>query len=117
MYKEALAEFELAVNASNRSPLIRSEYAYALALSGDTTRAQAELKDLIEISKQKYLSAYHLAAIYVALNDNDSAFHWLDEAIKNRADWMVFLKVDPRFDRLHSDARFAELLRQLNLNS
>ena len=117
MYKEALAEFELAVNASNRSPLIRSEYAYALSLSGDTTRAQAELKDLIEISKQKYLSAYHLAAIYVALNDNDSAFHWLDEAIKNRADWMVFLKVDPRFDRLHSDARFAELLRQLNLNS
>lgn len=117
MYKESLAEFEQAVNASNRSSLIRAEYTYALALSGDTARAHTELADLIEISKQKYLSAYHLAAIYVALNDNDSAFHWLDEAIKNRADWLVFLKVDPRFDRLHSDPRFTELLRQLNLKS
>jgi serine/threonine protein kinase/tetratricopeptide (TPR) repeat protein len=117
MHKEALAEFEQAVNASNRSPLMRAEYTYALALSGDTTKAQAELSELIESSRQKYLSAYHLAAIYVALKDNDGAFHWLDEAFKNRADWMVFLKVDPRFDRLHSDPRFTELLRQLNLKS
>jgi tetratricopeptide (TPR) repeat protein len=117
MHKEALAEFELAVNASNRSPLMRAEYTYALALSGDTARAQAELADLIEISKQKYLSAYHLAAIYVALKDTDSAFHWLNEAIKNGADWLVFLKVDPRFDTLHSDPRFVEILRQINLQS
>jgi len=117
MYKEALAEFEQAVSASNRSPLIRSEYTYALALSGDTNRAQAELKDLIEISKQNYFSAYHIAAIYVALNDNDQAVEWLKKAFDDRADWLVFLKVDPRFTRLHSDARFNDLLRQLNLQS
>jgi serine/threonine protein kinase/TolB-like protein/Tfp pilus assembly protein PilF len=117
MYKEALAEFELAVNASNRSPLMRAEYTYALALSGDSTRAKAELADLLEISKQRYLSAYHLAAIYVALKDTDGAFHWLNEAIKNRADWLVFLKVDPRFDPLHSEPRFTEILRQVNLQS
>ena len=117
MYKEALAEFEQAVSASNRSPLIRSEYTYALALSGDTNRAQAELKDLIEISKQNYFSAYHIAAIYAALNDNDQAIDWLKKAFDDRADWLVFLKVDPRFNRLHSDARFNDLLRQLNLQS
>lgn len=117
MHKEALAAFELAVNASNRSPLMRAEHAYALALSGDTTRARAELADLIEISKQKYLSAYHLAAIYVALKDTDSAFRWLNESIRNRADWLVFLKVDPRFDPLHKDPRFIEILRQINLES
>ena len=117
MYKEALAEFELAVNASNRSPLIRAEYTYALALSGDTTRARAELADLLEIAKQKYLSAYHLAAIYVALKDTDGAFHWLNEAMRNHADWLVFLQVDPRFDSLHSDPRFIEILRQINLKS
>lgn len=70
-----------------------------------------------EISKQKHLSAYHLAAIYVALNDTNSAFQWLNEAIKNRADWLVFLKVDPRFDPLHSDPRSNEILRQINLES
>jgi tetratricopeptide (TPR) repeat protein len=115
MHKEALASFERAVSASNRSPLMRAEYAYALALSGDATRAQTELAELIEISKQKYLSAYHIAAIYVALKENDNAFAWLEKAFQDRADWMVFLKVDPRFNSLHSDQKFIELLRRMNL--
>lgn len=115
MYKEALTSFEQAVNASNRSPLMRVEYAYAIALSGDATRAQTELAELIEISKQKYLSAYHIAAVYVALKDNVRALEWLDKAYQDRADWMVFLKVDPRFNSLHSNPKFIELLRRMNL--
>lgn len=117
MHKEALAEFEQAVSASNRSPLMRAEHTYALALSGDTARARTELANLIEISKQRYLSAYHLAAIYVALNDTDSAFQWLHQAVRDRADWLVFLKVDPRFNSLHSNPKFIEILRHVNLES
>ena len=115
MHKEALTSFEQAVSASNRSPLMRAEYAYTLALSGDATGAQTELTELIEISNQKYLSAYHIAAIYVALKDNLHALEWLDKAYQDRADWMVFLKVDPRFKSLHSDPKFIELLRRMNL--
>jgi tetratricopeptide (TPR) repeat protein len=114
-YKEALTSFEQAVSASNRSPLMRAEYAYAIALSGDATRAQTELAELIEISKQRYLSAYHIAAIYVALKDNQHALEWLEKAYQDRADWMVFLKVDPRFNSLHSDQKFIDLLRRMNL--
>jgi serine/threonine-protein kinase len=115
MYPEAIAEFEKAIALSNRSPLMRAEYANALALSGDTNKAQAELADLIQLSNQKYISAYHIAAIYVALNDKDHAFEWLDKALQNKADWLVFLKVDPRFDSLRSDPRFTDLLRKMNL--
>ena len=115
MYQEALTSFQKAVNASNRSPLMRAEYAYAVALSGDASRAQTELAELIQISNQKYLSAYHIAAIYVALKDNVHALEWLDKAYQDRADWMVFLKVDPRFKNLHSDQKFIELLRRMNL--
>ena len=115
MYKEAIAEFEKAIAASSGSPLMRAEYANALALSGDTNKAQAELNSLLEMSKQKYISAYHIAAIYVGLKDKDHAFEWLEKAFQDRADWMAFLKVDPRFDSLHSDQRFIELLRRMNL--
>jgi serine/threonine-protein kinase len=114
MYKEALAEFEKSM-ANSSSPLLKAEYAYALALSGDTTRAQAELDSLIEMSKQKYVSAYHIATIYVGLKDKDRAFQYLEKAFQDRADWMVFLKVDPRFDSLHSDPRFVDLLNRMNL--
>ena len=115
MYKEAIAEFEKAIASSGGSPLMRAEYANTLALSGDTKKAQDELQSLVEISKQRYLSAYHIAAIYVGLKDNDRAFEWLEKAFQERADWMAFLKVDPRFDSLHSDPRFVDLQRRMNL--
>jgi tetratricopeptide (TPR) repeat protein len=114
MYKEAIAEFEKSM-AGSSSPLLKAEYAYALALSGDTIKAQTELDSLIEMSKQKYVSAYHIATIYVGLKDKDRAFQYLEKAFQDRADWMVFIKVDPRFDRLHSDPRFVDLLTRMNL--
>jgi serine/threonine protein kinase/Tfp pilus assembly protein PilF len=115
MYKEALSEFEKAISASGNSPLMRAEYANTLALAGNTDKARNELDGLIELSKQRYISAYHIATIYVGLKDKDRAFEWLEQAFQDRADWMAFLKVDPRFDRLHSDPRFADLMRRMNL--
>jgi len=113
MHKEAVAEFEKAINASGDSALMKAEYASALALSGDTNKAQAQLNSLLETSKQKYVSAYHIAAIYVGLKDKDQAFNWLNKALQDRADWMVNLKVDPRFESLRSDPRFGELLGRM----
>jgi serine/threonine-protein kinase len=114
MYKEAVEEFQKAINTSSGSPLMRAEYAHALALAGNTGKAQDELESLQELSKQRFISAYHIAAIYVALKDKDGAFEWLENGFEQRADWMVFLNVDPRFDSLHSDPRFTSLRRRLN---
>ena len=113
-HQEAVAEFEKAISASGDSTLMKAEYASALALAGDTSKAQAQLSILLETAKQKYVSAYHIAAIYVGLKDKDQAFMWLDKAFQDRADWMVNLKVDPRFESLRSDQRFNELLRRMN---
>jgi eukaryotic-like serine/threonine-protein kinase len=115
MYKEALEQYERAQGLSQNSPLMRIERASVLALSGDAEKARSELKELLEISRQRYLSAYHIATIYASLNERDSAFEWLERAFTERADWMVFLKVDPRFKSLRSDPRFTDLLRRMNL--
>jgi len=114
MYPEALAEFDKAIAGSGGSPLMRAEYANTLALKGDTARAQSELNDLIALSKQKYVSAYHIATVYAGLKDKDHAFEWLEKGFQEHADWMVFLNVDPRFDDLHSDPRFTDLQRRMN---
>ena len=115
MYKEALEQYEKALELSKNSPLMKVERASVLALSGDADQARSELKELQEIAKQRYISSYHIATVYAALKDQDRAFEWLEQAFKERADWMVFLKVDPRFKSLHSDARFTDLLRRMNL--
>jgi tetratricopeptide (TPR) repeat protein len=115
MYKEAIEEYRIAVDASKGSPLMRAEMASVLALSGDTQAAQGELNAVLDLAKQRYVSAYQIATIYVALRDRDRAFEWLEKAYQERADWMVFLKVDPRFDGLHSDPRFIDIQRRMNL--
>jgi serine/threonine-protein kinase len=115
MYKDALEQYEKALELSKNLPLIRVERASVLALSGDAGKAQSELKELQEIAKQRYISSYHVATVYVALKDRDRAFEWLEKAFAERADWMVFLNVDPRFKSLRSDSRFTDLLRRMNL--
>jgi serine/threonine protein kinase/tetratricopeptide (TPR) repeat protein len=115
MYKEAVAEYEKVVEASKGSPLMRAEYASVLALDGETEKARAELNNLLGMveRRERYVSAYHIATIYVALKERDDAIRWLRQALSEGADYVVFLDVDPRFKRLHSDPEFTDLLRQL----
>ena len=115
MYKEALEEYRIAMEGSKGSPLMRAEYASVLALSGDSEKAREELDAVLEISKKRYISAYHIATIYVALRDRERALEWLEKAFTERADWMVFLKVDPRFNSLRSDPKFMEIQRRMGL--
>jgi hypothetical protein len=73
------------------------------------------LSDLREGGERKYVSPYHLAAIYAGLGDKDQAFVWLEKAYAERSDWMVTLTTDYRFDELRSDPRFGSLVRRLGL--
>jgi TolB-like protein/Flp pilus assembly protein TadD len=62
-----------------------------------------------------YLSPMTIASIHARLGNKDEAFTWLDKAVDERASGIPNLKVDPRFDSLHSDPRFAKLLQRMNL--
>ncbi|HJZ68429.1 MAG TPA: protein kinase [Blastocatellia bacterium] len=114
-YEQAIAEFEKSVAASGGSPLIRAELAHTLAVAGRKDDAQKILDELKRLSSERYFSPYHIAMIYAGLGEKDEAFNWLDKAVEQRADYLVFLKVDPRFEALHSDPRFATLLDRVGL--
>ena len=43
------------------------------------------------------------------LGDRDEAFDWLTRAVQERSGWIAYLRVDPRLDSLHGDARFERL--------
>jgi hypothetical protein len=55
------------------------------------------------------------AEIYARLGEKNKAFADLEEAFKLRDHRLTQIKVNPRFDSLRSDPRFAELLRRMNL--
>jgi len=58
---------------------------------------------------------YWLARAYVGLGDKDNAFKWLDVAFREHNIWLMGLRSDAEFDVLHSDPRWADLVRRIGL--
>ena len=65
MYDEAIAEFQKAISLSGRSTLPIALLGHAYAVSGRKGEALAVLDQLSELSKQRYVSPYRIAAIHV----------------------------------------------------
>lgn len=115
MYAEAIAEFQKAVTLSGGSTLMKAHLGHAYAVSGDKARAQQVLDELQERSKKGYVSAYLTAVIYAGLGEKDKAFEWLERAYNERAEFMIYMRMDPRLESLRTDPRFQDLLRRMGL--
>jgi hypothetical protein len=61
------------------------------------------------------VSAFSFAVIYLGLGEKDQAFAWLEKAYEERSFLLAYLKVDPIWDPLRSDPRFADLVRRIGL--
>jgi DNA-binding winged helix-turn-helix (wHTH) protein/TolB-like protein/tetratricopeptide (TPR) repeat protein len=114
-YPEAIAEFQTAIPLSGGSPDEPAELARAYALSGKRDEALKILEDLKRVSEHKHVAPTVIAAIYGALGDKTQAFGYLDKAYSERDFILVVLNVEPMFDSLRSDQRFAELSRRVGL--
>jgi hypothetical protein len=56
-----------------------------------------------------------LALVHAGLGDNGRALEFLERAGEERSPRLVFLGVEPAFDGLREDPRFAALRRKLGL--
>lgn len=121
----ALAQLGLmdeSINAFNQAVLLtgggltfEAHLGYAYALSGKREEARQVLSDLEEIAKEKYVSAYYFAIIYLGLGEHEETFRWLERAAEERSGFLAFIQVEPMFDPLRSDERFSELLEHMRL--
>ena len=62
-----------------------------------------------------YVPRWFLSIIWVGLNDNERALQALEEAFGDREPCLVSLKVEPIFDPLRDDNRFADMIRRVGL--
>lgn len=115
MYEEALAEFQEAITLSGGSTDMIAALAHAQAVSGRKNLAEQTLQQLIEIAKEKYVSTYEIAIIYLGLDQKEHALDLLEKSYDERSSYLVYLRVDPRLDPLRSDSRFETLLKKMNL--
>jgi len=120
-------EFQKALALSENSVTALTGLGHAFAISGKQSEALNVIKKLEELSKQHYVSPYHTAVINAglldfhnsggdktqALTDRTQALAWLEKARDERFNWIPFIQVDPSFDNLRSDPKFAALAQTI----
>src|SRR5438445_10360243 len=117
MYQEAIAEMQKVVareNAPERwdgQPIL----AYAYAAAGKRDEALKILNEQSELAKKGYISPYNFAIIYTGLGHKDRDFEYLNKAYEERTPVLQHFPSRPLFNTLHSDPRFVDLLRRMNL--
>ncbi len=115
MFEEAIAEFQKGSSLSGGWPTIVGALGHAYAVSGRKDRAQNVLAELKQQSRRRYVAPFEIAVIYMGLGDKEQTFEWLEKAYQDHSAWLIYLKVDPRFDSLHGDSRYRDLRRRMGL--
>ncbi|HEV2913532.1 MAG TPA: tetratricopeptide repeat protein [Pyrinomonadaceae bacterium] len=112
---EAITALERAVKISGGDATYKSHLAYAYAVAGKLAAAERIIAELEKLAREKYVSSYYFAMIYLGLDIQDRMFLWLERALEERSGFMAFLHVEPMFDALRTDSRFVALVRRVGL--
>jgi TolB-like protein/predicted Ser/Thr protein kinase len=110
-FTQAITLYTQAEEATN---LPSSGLAITYTRTGQQAEARNILARLVQAREKRYVSAPLIAAVSTALGDKEEAFRWLQRGYEEHSgvlQWVAFL---PEFRALHSDARFPQLLKQIN---
>jgi TolB-like protein/Tfp pilus assembly protein PilF len=109
----AIVECEKA-RALNDDPSVLGVLARSHGLSGNKIEAEKILDHLKKLSKERYVSAYSFALVYLGLGDKEQALRWLEQSYQDRAGSDIgFIRVDPLLDPLRGDPRFEALAEKI----
>ena len=114
MYEEALAACQKGIILQKDNPAALTSLGITYALWGKITEAREVLDSLNHLAETRYVQPYSVASIYAALGENDKAINWLDRANSDRS-FMIYLGIDPIFDKLRSDPRYKVLIERVHL--
>ncbi len=110
---EAIERYSQISAMSPGHQMIIAALGHAFAAGGKKEDAENMLELLQDKAKGQYVASYCFAAIYAGLEQRDQSIAWLERAYHDRDGLLLFLAVDPRFDKLRTDIRFMRLLKQI----
>lgn len=115
MNQEALLALEKFSALSRCSATSRVLLGYSHARLGERSAALRIIEELKVAAKHSFVPALLFALAYAGLEDKDQAFEWLEKACEERFYRLAYVKVEPLWEPLCSDARFIDLLRRVGI--
>lgn len=82
---------------------------------GKPDEAQKVLDDLLERSKNEYVSPFLSACLHFVLGKNDEGFKLLNKAYEEHDHWLYQVKIVRLIDGIRSDPRYIALLKKIDL--
>jgi len=115
-FDKGVSEAKRALAIDRDNLLYVASLGYAYAVAGNGNEARATLARLAQASRDRYVSAYHVALIHIALGDLETGLTWLERAYDEQSPWIGYMRVDPRLDPVRHQLRFERILRKAHLD-
>ena len=110
-FEDARRLSQLILRSGGCQQPVRGWSAEILARCGDDARSM--LQELKLPSSRAPLSQYREALLSMALGDSETALSLLFRALENKEAELPWLAVDPRFDPLRQNTKFAEIVSKV----
>jgi serine/threonine-protein kinase len=112
---EAISTFEAAAVMSGRHSLALTGLAGVFGQAGQMAEALALHRELIDRAERSYVSPSHLALTAEAAGQHEEAISFARRAWDEREpSFILWARHFPQYRALHSDPRFAAILREMN---
>jgi DNA-binding winged helix-turn-helix (wHTH) protein len=109
--EDAHAEFCRVGTIFPEWPVSMAAKGFVAGAAGHPDEALGILGEFQRIGNETYVTPYAIALVHAGLGSNDRALTWLKRAYQERSHWLVWLRLDPRWNGLRHDARFADLVK------
>ena len=116
MIDESIKAMKLAYAKSEMNAKILAILGHIYGTAGNTKEANKILDELEKRSRNEFVSASNFTLLYLGMNQKDQVFEWLEKAYEEKAPFVCYLKVDPRFDKIRDDERFTDLKKRVGLD-
>jgi eukaryotic-like serine/threonine-protein kinase len=114
-FEAAVATFEVAAGMSGRHALALTGLAGVFGRWGKPSEASALHRELLERSSRTYVALTHLALTAEAAGQHEAAVAFARRAWDEREpSFILWARHFPPYRALHSDPRFAAILREMN---
>jgi tetratricopeptide (TPR) repeat protein len=111
MYREALAESE----KCGPHPACQARVTvWAHAVAGHADRALAVIEQM-KLGRPDPVPSMYFARAYAGVGRPDETLSWLEKAYQDRDPDLIFLRIDPDWDLLRGNPRFAALIRRVGI--
>ena len=114
-FSEAVAQLHRAQELDPFSILLGKFAAWVHLLARNYAQSVEESRRLLRLEPRFALGRSLLGVALALMGETDEGFRWLDKAIQQRSDCMVWLQVEPWMDQLRADSRYHELVERTGL--